>query len=1598
MHMKVAMDKQTSRRLVKVTNYALVQVLKATVARLRKIEMELGDLELALEDEQEEVESYSDDIDDCHDRIEDIDEFVRELEAGSVQTVSDVAAALAEMTEERQEEQKLLKVLGDARASHEQQFEQLQSQSSALKAERLLLVKTRFEICCLFRRNGVFDLVRRRLAVFNPKLISSVTKAPSKALRFAKLNHSDVLGHLFRCNASPTWGPSDGARAKPHNLCSGSRAMTTVNLIPRHIFGLKTDVHSNVAFVDDQTVAYPAGHHIIVCSLDDKRQKFIAGTEASEGVTATALAPSRRFLAVAERSERALVSIFDLKTLKKRKVLSSADAQARSYVSMAFSADNQLLLTQGGAPDWMLTCWNWSKGKPVASVKAPLHVMAPHASPSSAMLALAGQSAQHTIGGSMAHLSSSPSDANLMASGSNNSATAASPPQVSACSFSDVDAGLVCVTGAGLIRFFRVLETAFRPLPSPRMESHVFLAHAWLKQRDDYLVAGSAAGDLMLFHGGEFVTRLSASPGPGRAVHSLTATTKGLLCGLSDNTVAMFGVVLSDTGDYADAPSTKSAEEEASFMPASQEDHFLEDAANILTLQRLVRVDTGAGYVATIVVSPNEDVIVVTTSNAQLLTFPYQIHTLGVHSGVPATVPVVDESASANVSGASGVAASDTAITQSDDVEYVITSFHQPSDPITATGGASGGVLHVTGMDVCVRKPLLVTCGLDRTVRVWNYIDRTCEVAKRFNEEAFSVACHPSGLHLLVGFADKLRLLNILMDDIRSFKELPVKACRECQFSTGGHLFAAVNGNTIQVFSLFTGELVATLRGHNGKVRSLYWNADDSSIVSAGLDGAVYHWDLDEAKREAEFVQKGVSYYSALCNREGTAIYAVGGDRLLKEIEIPSSQLTKEFLCEATLGQLVLSGSQRLLFGAGAEPDRPGAIRAFKFPLTGESTEFQCLSAPVTRLRVSFDDQFLFAAGEDGAVCIFEVRDKEGRPTRNTGREGDISLSAASVAAAAIGGGYAGSSSYHHEGFGGHGGNMASFSEEILVTKSDLEEKNTLMLELKNKVDELMLHNEYQLRLKDMTYNENLKDLTEKFTHEIELEKNKYELLREDKNDIEMEYEEKIKQLEEHHLQQMQETEAAFQQKIMKEVERYQEVLTQREAQSQHWKSEQQRLVTTHDKYVADVTEDFEQRLNEDRQLRMQMEEEKDELGREYRETVAQVEADVDEEIEALKKKYEDKLQAEREATLRFKGENGIMKKKFSALQKDIEDQRDQIKLLLEKEKELIEAIKQLEKEIQALKREIRARDETIGEKEKRIYDLKKKNQELEKFKFVLDYKIKELKRAIEPRENEIADMKAQIKEMDQELELFHKSNAQLDVLIGEQRQRINSLQKAIAGHRQVLSDQQTSMRRFRCDLHECVRHLQSPKELALQVAQLYNKYVTTDDGPGGFGSASAAAGGEVEAEIQLEYARQKQYLEKSVHVLKRKYAADAQEHQRENLRATSDNMLLIREINDLRSALIAAKNNLQMERATLATTGMGASAMNQEKFNGSKSLAAALEAAGGDPDVLIARQRTEIEELRRAVKALEDKLASGGMAGNRSGDVFPPIGRAVDG
>ena len=47
-------------------------------------------------------------------------------------------------------------------------------------------------------------------------------------------------------------------------------------------------------------------------------------------------------------------------------------------------------------------------------------------------------------------------------------------------------------------------------------------------------------------------------------------------------------------------------------------------------------------------------------------------------------------------------------------------------------------------------------CTTDMSVRIWNIKEMGCDLAKYFDDEAYSISLHPSGLHVLVGFADKV--------------------------------------------------------------------------------------------------------------------------------------------------------------------------------------------------------------------------------------------------------------------------------------------------------------------------------------------------------------------------------------------------------------------------------------------------------------------------------------------------------------------------------------------------------------------------------------------------------------------------------------------------------------------------------------------------------------------------------------------------------------------------------------------------------------------------------------------------------------------------
>jgi septal ring factor EnvC (AmiA/AmiB activator) len=85
---------------------------------------------------------------------------------------------------------------------------------------------------------------------------------------------------------------------------------------------------------------------------------------------------------------------------------------------------------------------------------------------------------------------------------------------------------------------------------------------------------------------------------------------------------------------------------------------------------------------------------------------------------------------------------------------------------------------------------------------------------------------------------------------------------------------------------------------------------------------------------------------------------------------------------------------------------------------------------------------------------------------------------------------------------------------------------------------------------------------------------------------------------------------------------------------------------------------------------------------------VHQNEEDIDSEIQQLLNRYEKKVKAEREEGARLKGENGIMRKKFNTLNKDIEENKSEISRMAENEKKLQSVIAGFEKDIQNLRKE----------------------------------------------------------------------------------------------------------------------------------------------------------------------------------------------------------------------------------------------------------------------------------------------------------------------
>ena len=801
--------------------------------------------------------------------------------------------------------------------------------------------------------------------------------------------------------------------------------------------------------------------------------------------------------------------------------------------------------------------------------------------------------------------------------------------------------------------------------------------------------------------------------------------------------------------------------------------------------------------------------------------------------------------------------------------EPFVTPFHAPN----AMGHAG-----ITGMSFALWKPLLATCGCDSTVRLWNLGERRVEMSKQIDADPVGIAIHPSGLSLVVGFVDKLKIYSVLLGKLHETRELPVRQCNLVKFSTGGQMIAAASGSSIIVFDAMTAKQICALRGHQSRIRSIRFTMGDSQIISVGAEGAVLLWDVGKATKIGDGFVSHTPYTSALTHSDMSRAFCVTADKTLKEIPLvkqydpqTGQDITpdqpREVSLKKPVGPAVFDESRHIAFFGTVEDDMPASVLSL-MTMPHVAHNFESLAihgGAITAMELSPDCTLLVTADENGMLFVSEI---EGA--------GSVKTPAMKM----------------HEGSA-----LFEFQDEVLIHKVDLESKKTKIANLTSKVEELNLNNDHQLRLKEMDHKAKVKEISVKFKTELEAENSQYVEMLDERNRVDVSYKQKINDLMQTHETMLEKVKVKYEDKLNQEEERHRSLRSETQRTHETWNVENAALVSAHQDYLRNLTNEYEEKLRLEQEEQREIQQQKEVVRMDNDDLLAVIDDDASHEVDVMNLNFEAKLQKENEAGVALMAEHAVLKKNLQLLVKDASQQKEDIKRLQDREQRLIETIRSLEKDIISHKKEMREREETVADKEKRIFDLKKKNQELEKFRFVLDYKIKELKLQIAPREAEIMTMRKQIEEMDLELEQYHKSNRALSLMISELKLKLDGLNKENTSQSERQTTNARIMGQIKRDVKETWEIAREPAKLKAKVIQLYRVYVQEETSGKSSGGAEAAQG----ADPQEVYNRDRESMERNLEGLKRALKMDAVAFKRDLSKMQRENVTLTNDLNNLR-------------------------------------------------------------------------------------------------
>eukprot|EP00929_Paragymnodinium_shiwhaense_P070125 TRINITY_DN35496_c0_g1_i2.p1 TRINITY_DN35496_c0_g1~~TRINITY_DN35496_c0_g1_i2.p1 ORF type:complete len:1382 (-),score=399.94 TRINITY_DN35496_c0_g1_i2:118-4263(-) len=793
-------------------------------------------------------------------------------------------------------------------------------------------------------------------------------------------------------------------------------------------------------------------------------------------------------------------------------------------------------------------------------------------------------------------------------------------------------------------------------------------------------------------------------------------------------------------------------------------------------------------------------------------------------------------------------------------------------------GGFHCGPL--VGLDIAVHRPLFVSaCKKDSSVRIWNYITKSCELSWQLpGEPPSGVAIHPLGYFVAVSFQEKLRFYHLLLRELKLYREVNLSGGRMLRYSHGGHFLAMVQGQNVVVVSTESLMPVVTIEGHSEKVTALCFDPDDSTLLTASMDGTVALWSTRTWEKVHEYAASQREYTNAVLGPGsdilGGAVYGsknflqiIKQDVLIKEQELADKE-RMSVLCRhpsgfvawgSTTGVLSAYTGAALAASEGSTVARPLA-------------DFGLHNGAMTMLCMSADGKTLITGGDDGAMFMLAVQSHVLQESPNA----DIIPET-------------------------QGHRLSGGTETVLIDRNEIQQRNEELrllraeaaaLSAKLREEATRLEEECQMKVFEAR---------QKDQAEISELRRRCKALEQATTAKEIESQRIMKEMATSHSQAAEQLNHLYDKKLEYEGERYVSMQAARVEMQEQMKEFKEQATKQLEEQAQKHKEDLERLIAE-----------KDLEIRKHKDMIAFAQHRFDNmleeeqmlhniEITETKMRSDAELEKQKQVEARLRKEQNVLIEGLQMMEKDHERSEKEQHEAATTISALRSQSEELQRTVGSLKGERKERESALKEKESKIESYKAKVNTLKKFKHVLDKQLLEVTDSLQPKDHMIHQLNAHLAELESEFEKQLVDQRAIEAQIDKKMQHVAFLTNEGETLRTEVQDKDRIITGFTQDLHSLVTENKDYNSWPREIRKLYHTYVC----------------GHVNREDRLpleELRRQLRLKERQVTSLAVKAGQNKATCKSDIQRKAHESSLLVHELNELR----VQKKTLQMNVRTL--------------------------------------------------------------------------------